>query len=367
MSKSEHLKQKLLELIRQSAPGTRLPTERELCEQYGFARSTVNKVIVELERESYVRRRIGSGTYVMPRDTAIRYSDDPAGATGRFSGEIIIVYPNFFGTQLWEMVDQAEELALKHNIKLTPVKLRPRTDYSLLFSMAENSTGLLGVIMIPPGEGIPQTVYERLLQTVRRVVAADQFTDFSLPGLYGVCGDQVRQGYLLMDELLRNGHRQIGYVANEPFTPSRKELLNGIKQALYDRRMRWKGICKSPVSNASWQSSIDAGFHGTLPLLREHPELTAIFYDTLPGALAGLAALNRLGRRCPEEISVIATSSFSGCENYTIPAITTVSYPARPLIDKAFEIILTPEKEFPERFLAAPELHRRSSIGKAIR
>ena len=82
---------------------------------------------------------------------------------------------------------------------------------------------------------------------------------------------------------------------------------------------------------------------------------------------AGLAALNRLGRRCPEEISVIATSSFSGCENYTIPAITTVSYPARPLIDKAFEIILTPEKEFPERFLAAPELHRRSSIGKAIR
>ena len=101
--------------------------------------------------------------------------------------------------------------------------------------------------------------------------------------------------------------------------------------------------------------------------MREHPELTAIFYDTLPGALAGLAALNRLGRRCPEEISVIATSSFSGCENYTIPAITTVSYPARPLIDKAFEIILTPEKEFPERFLAAPELHRRSSIGKAIR
>ena len=84
MSKSEHLKQQLLELIRQSAPGTRLPTERELCEQYGFARSTVNKVIVELERESYVRRRIGSGTYVMPRDTAIRYSDDPAGATGRF-------------------------------------------------------------------------------------------------------------------------------------------------------------------------------------------------------------------------------------------------------------------------------------------
>lgn len=79
MSKSEHLKQQLLELIRQSAPGTRLPTERELCEQYGFARSTVNKVIVELERESYVRRRIGSGTYVMPRDTAIRYS----GRSGR--------------------------------------------------------------------------------------------------------------------------------------------------------------------------------------------------------------------------------------------------------------------------------------------
>ncbi|WP_294504561.1 LacI family DNA-binding transcriptional regulator [uncultured Victivallis sp.] len=362
MSKSEHLKLQLLEQIRVSAPGTRLPTERELSEKYGFSRSTVNKVIVELERESYVRRRIGSGTYVMPRDTEIRYADGETGRTGRFQGEIIIVYPNFFGSILWEMVDQAEELASKHNIRLTPVKLRPKSDYSILFSMAERSTELLGVIVIPPGEGVPCSVYHQLLQYARRVVAADQFTDCRMPGLYGVCGDQFRQGFLLMNELLENGHREIGYVANEPFTPSRKEFLNGVKQALYDRRLRWKNIRKSPMVNASWQSSLDAGYYGTLPLLQEHPEVTAIFYDTCPGAQAGLAALNELGRRCPDEISVIATSCFCGSENYTIPALTTVSYPARVLMDRAFEIILMPEKKFPERSLTPPELHRRASV-----
>ena len=95
---------------------------------------------------------------------------------------------------------------------------------------------------------------------------------------------------------------------------------------------------------------------------QEHPEVTAIFYDTCPGAQAGLAALNELGRRCPDEISVIATSCFCGSENYTIPALTTVSYPARVLMDRAFEIILMPEKKFPERSLTPPELHRRASV-----
>ena len=158
------------------------------------------------------------------------------------------------------------------------------------------------------------------------------------------------------------GLGKIGYVANEPFTPSRKEFLNGVKQALYDRRLRWKNIRKSPMVNASWQSSLDAGYYGTLPLLQEHPEVTAIFYDTCPGAQAGLAALNELGRRCPDEISVIATSCFCGSENYTIPALTTVSYPARVLMDRAIEIILMPEKKFPERSLTPPELHRRASV-----
>lgn len=52
--------------------GSRLPTERALCEEHGLSRSAVRRVLDELSREKLIARKVGSGTYV----TAL-----PAGAS----------------------------------------------------------------------------------------------------------------------------------------------------------------------------------------------------------------------------------------------------------------------------------------------
>jgi GntR family transcriptional regulator len=58
----------------QYSVGSRLPTEFELCQQFGVSRSTVRQALAELEFAGLAKRRQGSGTTVIARTPAPRYS-----------------------------------------------------------------------------------------------------------------------------------------------------------------------------------------------------------------------------------------------------------------------------------------------------
>jgi len=50
--------------------GDRLPTERELSEQFGISRSTVRKVLQDLKDRGLISQTVGSGTYVTDEATS---------------------------------------------------------------------------------------------------------------------------------------------------------------------------------------------------------------------------------------------------------------------------------------------------------
>ncbi len=72
--------------------GTKLPTEFELCERFQVSRSTVRQALAELESARLVKRRQGSGTTVVAKEPALRYSLSIATEADilRFASETIL-------------------------------------------------------------------------------------------------------------------------------------------------------------------------------------------------------------------------------------------------------------------------------------
>ncbi len=56
--------------------GDQLPAERELAERFDVARSTIRKVLLNLETDGLIKRRVGSGTFVKCDDMSIVAAHD---------------------------------------------------------------------------------------------------------------------------------------------------------------------------------------------------------------------------------------------------------------------------------------------------
>jgi len=78
------------------SPGTRIPTEDELCKTYDVSKATVRIAISELDREGYLRRQQGKGTFVtysMPHfgmDMRTRLTENMFGEGVKVSKEILV-------------------------------------------------------------------------------------------------------------------------------------------------------------------------------------------------------------------------------------------------------------------------------------
>ena len=70
-------------------PGSQLPTEQELCSQYGVSRITVRQAISSLVKEGILATQRGRGTYVLPPRITTHLDNSPVPVEGKESRVVL--------------------------------------------------------------------------------------------------------------------------------------------------------------------------------------------------------------------------------------------------------------------------------------
>lgn len=144
--------------------------------------------------------------------------------------------------------------------------------------------------------------------------------------------NNAQGAFMATDYLMRQGHREIGYLTSKVRTVNFSERHDGFRKAF-----RKAGIPRPAEYAFRLTPSIDGSCADMKAALQLRPKLpTAFFADNDIIAAGAMRALKEMGLRVPEDISLVGFDDIPLCFSLD-PLLTTVSVPKERLGTLAME------------------------------
>ncbi len=187
-------------------PGDLIPTETSLAKEAGIARNTVRQALINLEKEGYLSRIQGKGTFVAERKTAA--SGEPKGAVLE---PYALVVPEFSRSLYPRMLKGFEAGAsLTHHQVIscnTDINIHKQADI-IMQLIDRNVSGV--AIVTPPRPTTPKHQISLLQRNNIPVVLCHRNVEgVSAPVL---TWDRKQVGSNAAKSFIENGHKKIGYI-----------------------------------------------------------------------------------------------------------------------------------------------------------
>ena len=172
--------------------------------------------------------------------------------------------------------------------------------------------------------------------TVPCVLLTNSARELAFDNLSSLTTDDEDAAFQVIDFLLRRGHRSIGVLGGTwACSQISYRRLQGCRRA-FDRR----GVPFDPERQGEpCRYSLAEAYAATQRLLARSPDLTAIFAMSDVMAIGAIRALRDLGRRVPEDISVVGYDGVS-IARYCVPRLTTVRQDTERLAERGVDILL---------------------------
>jgi LacI family transcriptional regulator len=142
------------------------------------------------------------------------------------------------------------------------------------------------------------------------------------PGLASVVPDEYGSGYNATQELIRHGHRRIGFVTNIEDVPATSGRMRGYRDALDEA-----GIPVEERLIAVDVSETAGGYRTALQLLTGPERPTAIFSYNDRMAMGVYRAAREIGLDIPKDLSVVSIDNQEIIADGLYPGLTTMALP----------------------------------------
>ncbi|MBB6637951.1 LacI family DNA-binding transcriptional regulator [Cohnella thailandensis] len=133
-----------------------------------------------------------------------------------------------------------------------------------------------------------------------------------------IASDSRAGAAMAVQHLLDGGHREIAMINGHNQAFVSKERLDGYKDALAKAGVPFR---QELVYDGAFTE--DGGAEAMYQILLRHPETTAVFCASDLMALGAMRTLERMGRRVPEDMSVVGFDDIS-IAAYCSPKLTTI-------------------------------------------
>lgn len=143
-------------------------------------------------------------------------------------------------------------------------------------------------------------------------------------GVTNIVLDHDRAAELLLGHLERLGHRRVAFVRGQAFSSDTEVRWDAVR-----RTAPRFGLRLDPRLAVQLEGdSPDAGYEAGRRLLASAPHFTALCAFNDVSAMGAIRALREVGRRVPEDVSVVGFDDVHAAALHT-PALTTVRQPLR--------------------------------------
>jgi LacI family transcriptional regulator len=139
---------------------------------------------------------------------------------------------------------------------------------------------------------------------------------------------------MVLEYLIRAGHRRIGIVSGPPTISISIDRLAGYREALAENEVAFDD---SLVECGEFQT--EPAYRATIALLHKRPRPTAIFSTSCHTTIGVMKALGDQGFQCPQDISVACIDDFEWSSAFS-PQLTTAAQPINEIGSKAIGRLL---------------------------